>query len=64
MWMEFMQGYIDSRDDKDDPPDFQAPGNIVFLPVDQKTGAVVAPTARGAIHEAFVNGTQPGGLSR
>jgi len=64
MWMEFMQGYIDGRDDKDDPPDFQAPGNIVFLPVDQKTGAVVSPTAAGAINEAFIAGTQPGGINR
>jgi penicillin-binding protein 1A len=64
MWMEFMQGYIDGRDDKDDPPDFQAPGNIVFLTVDQKTGAVTPPPALGTINEAFVSGTQPGGLNR
>jgi penicillin-binding protein 1A len=64
MWMEFMQGYIDGRDDKDDPPDFQAPGNIIFLPVDAKSGAVLPPTATGGIHEAFISGTQPGGLSR
>jgi penicillin-binding protein 1A len=64
MWMEFMQGYIDGRDDKDDPPDFQAPGNIVFLPVDQKTGALLPPTAPGAINEAFISGTQPGGINR
>ena len=64
MWMEFMQGYIAGRDDKDDPPDFQAPGNIVFLPVDQKTGALVAPATPGAINEAFIAGTQPGGLIR
>ena len=64
MWMEFMQGYINGRDDKDDPPDFQAPGNIVFLPVDQKTGAVLPATAKGAINEAFISGTQPGGLNR
>jgi penicillin-binding protein 1A len=64
MWMEFMQGYIDGRDDKDDPPDFQAPGNIVFLPVDQKTGAVIPPPSIGAINEAFISGTQPGGLNR
>lgn len=64
MWMEFMQAYINGRDDKDDPPDFQAPGNIVFLPVDQKTGAVVAPATPGAINEAFIAGTEPGGLSR
>ncbi len=64
MWMEFMQGYIAGRDDKDDPPDFQAPGNIVFLPVDQKTGAVLPPATKGAINEAFISGTQPGGLNR
>ena len=64
MWMEFMQGYIDGRDDKDDPPDFQAPGNIVFLTVDQKTGAVTPPPALGTINEAFVSGTQPGVLNR
>ncbi len=64
MWMEFMQGYIDGREDKDDPPDFQAPGNIVFLPVDQKSGAVLPPGTPGAINEAFVAGTQPGGINR
>ncbi len=64
MWMEFMQGYIDGREDKDDPPDFQAPGNIVFLPVDPKSGAVVPANTTGAINEAFVAGTQPGGLNR
>src|SRR5215468_4292331 len=64
MWMEFMQGYIDGRDDKDDPPAFQAPGDIVFMPVDPKTGAPVAPATPGAIDEAFIAGTQPGGLNR
>jgi penicillin-binding protein 1A len=64
MWMEFMQGYIDGRTDKDDPPVFEAPGNIVFLPVDQKTGTVVSPGTPGAVTEAFIAGTQPGGLSQ
>jgi penicillin-binding protein 1A len=64
MWMEFMQGYIDGRADKDDPPEFEAPGNIVFLPVDQKTGTVVTPGTSGAVTEAFIVGTQPGGLSQ
>ena len=63
MWMEFMQGYIDGRPDKDDPPDFEAPGNIVFLPVDQKTGSVVSPGTPGAVTEAFIAGTQPGEIS-
>ena len=39
IWMEFMKAYIDGRPDKDDPPEFEAPGNIVFLPVDKSTGA-------------------------
>jgi penicillin-binding protein 1A len=63
MWMEFMQAYIDGRPDKDDPPDFDAPGNIVFLPVDQKTGNVVSPGTTGAVTEAFIAGTQPGGIA-
>jgi hypothetical protein len=59
-----MQAYIDGRDDKDEPRDFQAPGDIVFLPVDQKTGAPVPPGTPGAINETFISGTQPGGLNR
>src|SRR5256885_14595262 len=35
IWMEFMKAYIDSRPDKDDPPRFEAPGNIIFLAVDK-----------------------------
>ncbi|HEX7136467.1 MAG TPA: hypothetical protein VF219_01400, partial [Vicinamibacterales bacterium] len=60
MWMEFMKAYIDARPDKDEPPDFEAPGNIVFLPVEKTTGAVLTTDAPGSIHEAFINGTQPG----
>jgi penicillin-binding protein 1A len=63
MWMEFMRGYIDGRPDKDDPPSFEAPGNIVFLPVDKSNGAVLAAGTPGAIDEAFISGTQPGGLN-
>ena len=60
MWMEFMQAYIDGRPDKEDPPEFEAPGNIVFLPVDHSNGAVLAAETPGAVHEAFIAGTQPG----
>jgi penicillin-binding protein 1A len=63
MWMEFMRGYIDGRPDKDDPPSFEAPGNIVFLPVDKSNGAVLAAGTPGAIDEAFISGTQPGDLN-
>src|SRR5204862_7885215 len=36
--LEFMKAYIDARPDKDDPPTFEAPGNIVFLAVDKSNG--------------------------
>ncbi|MFN7914693.1 MAG: PBP1A family penicillin-binding protein [Vicinamibacterales bacterium] len=64
MWMDFMQGYIDSRPGKDTPPDFQAPANIVFLAVDKSTGAATGTDAPGAITDAFIAGTEPGGLTR
>jgi penicillin-binding protein 1A len=60
IWMEFMQAYIDGREDKDTPPTFEAPGNIVFLAVDKSNGAVSAPDSPGVISEAFIAGTQPG----
>jgi penicillin-binding protein 1A len=64
MWMEFMKAYIDSRPDKDHPPQFEAPGNIVFLSVDKSTGAVQPAETPATVNEAFIAGTQPGGLSR
>jgi membrane carboxypeptidase/penicillin-binding protein len=57
--MEFMRGYIDGRPDKETPPQFQAPGNIVFLPIDRATGSVIEPNTPGAITETFIAGTQP-----
>jgi hypothetical protein len=62
--MEFLKTYIAGRPDKGDPPEFEAPGNIVFLPVDQTSGVVTDPDVPGAITEAFISGTQPGGLGR
>jgi penicillin-binding protein 1A len=63
IWMEFMRAYIDARPDKDTPPDFQAPGNIVVLAVDKGTGSVLPDDTPGAIKETFIAGTQPGGLN-
>ena len=60
IWMEFMKAYIDTRPDRDHPPQFDAPGNIVFLSVDKSNGAVLPPDTPGAITEAFISGTQPG----
>jgi len=63
IWLDFMKMYIDKRPDKDDPPDFEAPGNIVFLAVNQANGAVLPAETPGSIHEAFISGTQPAGSS-
>src|SRR5437867_1151459 len=63
IWMELMKAYIDGRPDKDVPPEFEAPGNIVFLAVDKSNGSVLPAETPGAIHEAFISGTQPGANS-
>jgi membrane carboxypeptidase/penicillin-binding protein len=55
-----MKAYIDARPDKDQPPAFSAPGNIVFLTVDKSNGTVLPPDTPGGISEAFISGTQPG----
>jgi penicillin-binding protein 1A len=47
IWMDFMRAYIDLRGDRKSPPEFDAPGNIVFVTLDS------------GITEAFINGTQP-----
>jgi penicillin-binding protein 1A len=59
IWMEFMKAYIDARPDKDHPPQFVAPENIVFLTVDESTGTMMPAEAAGGISEAFIAGTQP-----
>jgi membrane carboxypeptidase/penicillin-binding protein len=63
MWMEFMQAHIDSHADKHEPPQFEAPGNIVFLTVDKSNGALLPAPSQDGISEAFISGTQPGGLT-
>jgi hypothetical protein len=56
--MDFMASYIDARPDKDTPPQFEPPGNIVFLTVDAHSGEPIEEG--GGITEAFISGTQPG----
>jgi penicillin-binding protein 1A len=56
IWMDFMKAYIDARGDRQNPPKFEAPGNIVFMAVDRATGD---PVEDGGINEAFISGTQP-----
>ena len=47
IWIDFMRVYIDKRADRKNPPQFEAPGNIVFVTLDS------------GVTEAFINGTQP-----
>ena len=58
VWIEFMRAYIETRDPKN-PPEFIAPGNIVFVPVNASSGDVAGEGTTG-INEAFISGTQPG----
>ncbi len=64
IWIDFMRGYIEGRPDKENPPRFEAPGNIVVLPVDRATGIPAPGDVPGAIAEAFIAGTEPGGFER
>ena len=59
MWIEFMKSYIDLYGDRDNPPVFESPGNIVFMPVDRNTGEPAAPGDPAVVNEAFISGTQP-----
>jgi len=47
IWMDFMQVFIEKYGDRKTPPQFEAPGNIVYVALDS------------GISEAFINGTQP-----
>jgi penicillin-binding protein 1A len=62
VWIEFMKVYIAKRGDRQNPPTFEPPGNIVFVTVDRATGQPLTGDAPGAINEAFIAGTQPGGF--
>lgn len=58
-WIDFMKGYIDLYGNRENPPTFDAPGNIVFMPIDEKTGEVANEGTTHVITEAFISGTQP-----
>jgi penicillin-binding protein 1A len=58
IWIDFMREYIAERGNRDEPPDFEPPGNIIFVPVDRATGETTGDAA-SAINEAFISGTQP-----
>ena len=59
MWIDFMKTYLDLYADRDHPPTFDPPGNIVFMTVDRDTGEVTSDANARAINEAFISGTQP-----
>ena len=59
MWIDFMKAYLDLYADREHPPTFDPPGNIVFMTVDRDTGQPSADAGGRAITEAFIAGTQP-----
>ncbi|MEZ5284417.1 MAG: penicillin-binding transpeptidase domain-containing protein [Vicinamibacterales bacterium] len=59
VWIDFMKDYLDLYGDRENPPEFDAPGNIVFMTVDRSTGEPVPDGSENAISEAFLSGTQP-----
>jgi penicillin-binding protein 1A len=59
IWIDIMKAWIGTRAE---PPKFEPPGNIVFVSVDKGSGNAVEEGAPGAISEAFIAGTQPGGF--
>jgi penicillin-binding protein 1A len=59
MWMDFMKAYLDLYADRENPPKFESPGNIVFMPVDRMTGEPASGETSSVVNEAFISGTQP-----
>jgi penicillin-binding protein 1A len=59
MWIDFMKAYIDLYGDRENPPQFESPGNIVFMTVSRETGEPASEGAEGVVNEAFISGTQP-----
>jgi len=58
VWIDVMKAWIG---DRKEAPKFEPPGNIVFVSVD-RGGTATPEGAPGAISEAFIAGTQPGGM--
>jgi penicillin-binding protein 1A len=59
IWIDVMKAWIA---DREEPPAFEPPGNIVFVSVDKGSGGAADAGTPGAISEAFIAGTQPGGF--
>jgi penicillin-binding protein 1A len=58
IWIDVMKAWIGARKE---PPKFEPPGNIVFVSVD-RGGESTPEGSPGSISEAFIAGTQPGGI--
>jgi penicillin-binding protein 1A len=50
IWMDFMKAYLATHADRENPPAFEPPGNIVMVQL------------ASGVNEAFINGTQPEGI--
>ena len=59
IWIDIMKAWINGRSEA---PRFEPPGNIVFVSVDKGSGNYAEEGTPGAISEAFIAGTQPGGF--
>jgi penicillin-binding protein 1A len=57
IWVDIMKAWIGTRTE---PPQFEAPGNIVFVSVDRGSGNPAVEGTPGAMTESFISGTQPG----
>jgi penicillin-binding protein 1A len=62
IWIDVMKAYVARHGDRQNPPTFEAPGNIVFVSIDRTTGQPLPGDSQGALSEAFIAGTQPGGI--
>jgi penicillin-binding protein 1A len=59
IWIDVMREYIALRGNREQPPEFEPPGNIIFVPIDRTTGELAGDPSM-TINEAFISGTQPG----
>jgi len=59
MWIDFMKAYLDLYADREHPPTFDPPGNVVFVNIDRDTGEPAVDGNTRAMSEAFISGTQP-----
>ncbi len=57
IWIDFMEAYVG---DREVPPEFDPPTNIVFAAVDPETGELAGPGTHRPLQEAFIAGTEPG----